>query len=354
MVVAFVFCIKVKFKSISYLGAIMTIKELSEKLNISTSTISRVLNDKPGISDKTREMVFTAVKKEGIVSSGKYKNPPQAVPKFIGVIARRRKDERSQVFFKYTLSQFQDIFIDNGFIVVPLYFENNEVDFSKVPISPGDFSGFIIRGQSIPSKSILALKKYSVPFVLLENNLAQTHVDCVICDDGEYEYQLTKRLISKPLSRVIHVTGPEYWYNNQERLRGYKKAMSDSGLETEIYSMEDTTVDFGHEAFNLIKIKRDEKIGITFVNDAMAIGFMHACKNKSYKIPENISITGFDDIPWAILSTPALTTVQIPTSQMGRIAAQRLLDLIKNGGEEEGGPIRMVVTGKIIIRESCT
>lgn len=332
----------------------MTIKELAEKLNISSSTISRVLNDKPGISDRTRERVFRAVKKEGFVPNGKLKNQYQTQHKFIGVIARRRDEEKDQIFFKYTLSQFQDIFIDNGFIVVSLYFENNEVDFSRVPISPSDFSGFIIRGQSIPSKSIIALKKYSVPFVLLENNLAQTHVDSVICDDFEYEYQLTKRLIDKSLSRVIHVTGPEYWYNNRERLKGYERAISDGGLNSEVYSMEDTTVDFGHEVFDHIKIKDDEKVGIAFVNDAMAIGFIHACKSSSYKIPENISITGFDDIPWARLAAPALTTVQIPTTQMGRLAAQRLLELIRNGGKEEGGPIKMVVTGKIIIRESCT
>lgn len=331
----------------------MTIKELSEKLNISSSTISRVLNDKPGISEKTREKVFKAIKEEGFAPNYMARNLATAKAQFIGVVARRRNDEQDQLFFSHTLSKFQDIFVDNGFIVVPLYYTNSEIDFSKVPLSPQDFAGFIVRGQSIPQKTILSIQKFGVPFVLLENNLSQTLVDCVICNDFELEYDLTKLLIEKNCKRVIHVTGPKHWHNNNERLKGYLKAVTEANIESEIYYADDTTVKCGKQISEQIKIRKNEKTGIAFVNDAMAIGYLYANRNSTFKIPENVCLTGFDDIPWAKLSHPSLTTAQIAVGQMGRLAANRLIDLINEQKDAENNPIKMVVSGKITVRESC-
>ncbi len=141
----------------------MTIKELSEKLNISSSTISRVLNDKPGISQKTRERVIKAVKDEGFSPNYMARNLASSKAQFIGVVARSRNEEQDQIFFSHTLSKFQDVFVDKGFIVVPLYYDDSKIDFSRVPLSPQDFAGFIIRGQSIPKKTILSIQKYDVP-----------------------------------------------------------------------------------------------------------------------------------------------------------------------------------------------
>jgi len=330
----------------------VTLKELSEKINISPSTISRVLNDKPGISDKTREKVFEAVKKEGFTSPYMTKKLSTSKTKFIGVVARKRFQDQDTIFFSNTLSQFQDVFVSNGFIVVPLYYNKNEIDFENSPLSPQDFAGFIVRGQSIPVKTILSIKKYNVPFVLLENNLRGYKVNSVICNDFELEYDLTKMLLDKGLKRIIHITGPATWYNNSERIKGYKKALLENNLNPEIYNFKDTTLDFGKKSFDSLDIKKNEKVGITFGNDAMAIGFIHALRNTEYKIPADISIVGFDDIPWAHLSSPPLTTAKIHVAQMGRLAANRLIDLIDNKKLNDK-PIMVVVSGDIIVRESC-
>lgn len=330
----------------------MTLKELSEKINISPSTISRVLNDKPGISTKTREIVFEAVKKEGLTSKYMKNKLSASKAKFIGVVARKRFKDQDTIFFSNTLSQFQDVFVSNGFIVVPLFFNENGIDFDNSPLPPKDFAGFIVRGQSIPVKTILSIKQYNVPFVLLENNLREYKVNCVICNDFELEYNLTKILIDKGLKRIIHITGPETWYNNNERIKGYKQAIRENNLVDEIYNFEDTTLDFGKKSFELLNIIKGEQVGITFGNDAMAIGFIHALRNTEYTIPNDISIVGFDDIAWAHLSNPPLTTAKIHVAQMGRLAANRLIDLIENKNLNDK-PIMVVVSGDIIIRESC-
>lgn len=330
----------------------MTLKELSEKINISPSTISRVLNDKPGISNKTREKVFQAVKKEGFSPNYLAKNLAFSKAKFIGIVARKRSQDKDSLFFSHTLSQFQDIFISNGFIVVPLYYNDNEIDFTNTPLSPQDFAGFIVRGQSIPTKTILSIQRYNIPFVLLENNLRETKVNSVICNDEELEYELTRLVINKGVKRILHITGPKSWYNNYERIRGYKRAMSENSLKSEIYYLDDTTLRYGKKSISLFKFSKKEKIGITFANDVMAIGFIHALRSTQFLVPEDIYIVGFDDIPWAHLSNPPLTTAKIAVDQMGRIAANRLVELI-NDNDLNKNPTVSIVSGKIVIRESC-
>ncbi len=330
----------------------MTLKELAEKIEISPSTISRVLNDKPGISKKTRDKVFQAVKKEGFSPNYLAKNLAFSKAKFIGVVARKRRQEQDSLFFNHTLSEFQDIFVSNGFIVIPLYYNDDEIDFANTPFSPPDFAGFILRGQSIPSKTILSIQKYNIPFVLLENNLRQTSVNSVICNDEELEYKLTKLVINKGVKRVLHITGPSSWYNNLERIKGYERAISENSLKSEIYFLDDTTLEQGKKSIHLFKFSVKEKIGITFANDAMAVGFIHALRSTEYSIPENLYIVGFDDIPWAHLSNPPLTTAKIAVAQMGRLAANRLVELIKNK-DLNNNPITIIVSGEIVIRESC-
>jgi len=84
----------------------------------------------------------------------------------------------------------------------------------------------------------------------------------------------------------------------------------------------------------------------------MAIGFIHALRTTEFSIPKDIYITGFDDIPWAHLSNPPLTTAKIAVAQMGRLAANRLVELI-NSNEINSNPITIIVSGDIVIRESC-
>ncbi|MGD1817414.1 MAG: LacI family DNA-binding transcriptional regulator [Pleomorphochaeta sp.] len=330
----------------------MTLKELSEKIDISPSTISRVLNDKPGISKKTRDKVLEAVKREGFSPNYLAKNLASSKAKFIGIVARKRFQDQDSFFFSHTLSQFQDIFVSNGFIVIPLYYNDDEIDFTNTPLSPQDFAGFIVRGQSIPSKTIFSIQKYNIPFVLLENNLRQTQVDSVICNDEELEYKLTNLVIEKGIKRVLHITGPASWYNNFERVKGYEKAIEEHSLNSEIYHLDDTTLEEGKKAISLFKLSKKEKIGITFANDVMAIGFIHALRATEYSIPDDICIVGFDDIPWAHLSNPPLTTAKLAVAQMGRLAANRLIELINNK-ELYNNPITIIVSGDIVIRESC-
>jgi len=329
----------------------LNLKELSEKIEVSASTISRVLNDKPGISEATRAKVLEAIEKEHFTLNFAARNLVKAESRFIGIISRKRTSVEDVIFFHHSINQFQEILLQNNYFCVPIaYYDGKGIDFGNTPLSPNDYAGFIIRGQSIPQKEILSIKKFGKPFILLENSLYETKVNCVVCNDAELEYELTKILINKGHKRIVHVTGPDYWYNNKERIKGYSNAMNEACLEKEIICMEDTVLSTGRKTLELLKIEEDTNIGITFVNDAMAIGFIKEANDNNIRIGENISVVGFDDIPWASLTTPPLTTARIEIDDMGKLASMRLLDMISNSNNTK--TVKSIVDGKIIIRNT--
>jgi len=327
----------------------MTLKELSEQLNVSPSTISRVLNDKPGISSKTREKVLEAVKQTGFSLNYAARNLATSEPRFIGIIGRKRGGQQDSIFFHHSMAQFEEYFEHSEYQCVNLSVYKEEVDFTGTPLSVSDFAGFIVRGQSFPVRTILTLKQTGVPIILLENKLSETDLDHVVCEDRQIAFDLTKHLIDRGYKKIVHITGPESWYNNRERIAGYTDAVTQAGLKSEILSMEDTTVDTGSEAFERLQPNKLEHLGIMMVNDAMAIGFLDTARKRGFLVPSDIGVTGFDDIPWARLAYPPLTTARVFIEQMGKLAAGRLMQMIE---DPDSRPIAIRVPGEIIIRES--
>ena len=329
----------------------MNLKDLSEKIEVSASTISRVINDKPGISEATRKKVLDAIEREHFTLNYSARNLAKSESKFIGIISRKRSKEEDAIFFHHSINLFQEILLKNNYFCVPLsYYDDKGIDFDNAPLSTNDYAGFIVRGQSIPQKEIISIKKFGKPFILIENSLTQTKVNAVVCNDLELEYELTKILINKGHKRVVHITGPTSWYNNQERIKGYKKAIKEYGIKEEIYSLEDTILSAGKQVFDLLKIDKNINIGISFVNDAMAIGFIKEANDRKIDIGNNINIVGFDDIPWASLTNPPLTTAKIEIDEMSKLATARLLDMINNSNISITA--KSIVDGKIIERNS--
>ncbi|MBI9102686.1 MAG: LacI family DNA-binding transcriptional regulator [Spirochaetales bacterium] len=332
----------------------MNLKELAAELNLSSSTISRVLNDKPGISEKTRKLVLEAVERTGFSQNFSAQNLANPKARFIGVIGRKRGEQQDQLYFHHSMELFEEYFQAHNYQCINLGIVDDSVlelkeILSGSPLGENDFAGLIIRGQSFPVKTILSLKARGIPIVLLENKLQQTKIDSVVCEDKETIYKLTNEMISRKYKKIIHITGPEEWYNNRERIRGYREAMKEAGMDDKVISLSDTTVDTGIEAFELIKEDLQAHTGIIAANDAMAIGFTKACREKGISIPDELAITGFDDIPWAQHSYPPLTTAKVYIEEMSKLAASRLLQLMET---PDSRPVTIRVPADIILRDT--
>ncbi|OQY31174.1 MAG: hypothetical protein B6241_14670 [Spirochaetaceae bacterium 4572_59] len=327
------------------------LKHIADKLGISLSTVSRVLNDKPGISQKTRDLVINELNQQKEDLAPIIQSTLPSNGRFIGIIGRQRSGQLDSVYFHHSTLAFDETLRKQGYqsLVIPVTDENMNNPSTIPALQSDSCDGYIVRGQSLSPRFIMEIQSLGKPMVLLENNLAEGHYNSVVCDDCSGAYSLTRHLISRTYKKIIHITGPENWYNNRERIKGYKKAMDEAGLIPVILNKEDTTIQTGEKIFDEIRQYIQKKTAVFAVNDAMAIGLLNRCRKEGLTIPSDLAITGFDDIPWAEMTYPPLTTAHIYIEKMGELAAMRILQLI---ADPESPPVEMKMPIDLKIRET--
>ena len=208
-----------------------------------------------------------------------------------------------------------------------------------LPRNPADYTGVLTRR--------------GFPFVLIDHQGNDDPCPAVGATNWQGAYNATEYLIKLGHTRIGFITGSMDLGAATDRLAGYKSAFRFHHMEEDaqlIYEGAFFQPDGYAGAIALLDHK-NPPTAIFASNDAMAMGVMDAVRSRGLRIPEDISILGFDDVPQAALVRPALTTVRQPLEQMGRIAAQMLLDRLKNPDQ----PItRIELPTELIIRESTS
>ena len=330
------------------------LKELAEKLNVSKSTISRVMNDKPGVGAKTRQRVLEEIQKNNYVSNFSARSLKTSKTENIALISKKREERLSSAdYFHRSTIHIESNLRKLNYHTITMSLDDKEMENpNNLPILKGNrVDGFIIRGPAIKPKFILDLKQTGLPVVLFGNELRQTEIDCVVCQDRIGTYNITKHLIEHGHKKILFLSGPEGWYTNNERKLGYSDALMEAGLKERIIHMTDTTIDTGKIIFKEAIEKIHPQItAVVAVNDSTAIGVMDEARYLGIKVPEDIAVVGFDDITWASLSYPQLTTVHVYLKEMGTITVSRLLDLLEN---PKLHPTKSIVATSLVIRKSC-
>lgn len=328
----------------------LRLKEIAEKLGVSLSTVSRVLNDKPGISQTTRELVLKELRQYKDDLSPVVKSALPANGRFIGVIGRKRPGQKDSVYFHHSTLVFDEIFRASGYQSLSIPVTDEEIeDISRIPALQNNCDAFIVRGQSLPPRFIMEVQALGKPVVLLENRLSMSHFDSVVCGDRDGARRMAELLIARGYERVIHITGPDQWYCNRERILGYRDAMESAGKEAHVLSMEDTTIQTGEGSLELIRGITKERCAVMAVNDAMALGLINRARAAGLSVPGDMGVSGFDDIPWSAMSYPPLTTMRIHIDKMGKYAALRALQLMD---EDDPVPVEMSLPVDLVERES--
>ncbi len=332
----------------------LSLKELAEKLKVSTSTISRVMNDKPGVGAKTRERVLKAIQKYNYVTNSSARSLKTSKTGNIALILKKREDRLSSAdYFHRSVIYIENELRKLGYHTIILALNDEEMENPKdlLMLKEKKVDGFIFRGPAIKAKFILDIKNTGLPVVLFGNELKQTEIDCVVCQDRKGTYNITKHLMEHSHKKILFLSGPEGWYTNDERRLGYSDALKEEGLQDRIIHMPDTTIDTGKNFFEeIIKNIYPDITAVVAVNDATAIGVIDEARYLGIKVPEDIAVVGFDDIAWATLSYPPLTTVHPFLEEMGEITVSRLLDLLEN---PELHPTKSIVATSLVIRKSC-
>lgn len=332
-----------------------SIRELANHLGVSTATISRALNDKPGVSSEMRQKVLAVAKEL-------HYRPNQAARNLITsrtrnvlfVVHRRQSSIADDPFYPFIMQGMEEILTGEDHSVSLITINDEQLAEGPKAFKPlleHRADAVIFAGPDILPKFILETSLLGIQTLLVDNALKETLFSAVTADNQGGCNAVTNHLIEvHGHMRVAMLRGPQGWISSEERTRGYLKAMQAAGLEPFVVPVEDTTVETGQEAAKLVLKEKPNTSAIVAANDAMAIGATRAGRELGYAVPDDIAIVGFDNISWASYADPPLTTVRIPKMDMGRIAARSLLDQL-NGSV--ASPSRIIVATELIIRESC-
>jgi DNA-binding LacI/PurR family transcriptional regulator len=328
------------------------VEEIAKSLGVSNATVSRALNDKPGVGSDLRERILAKARDLNYTPSHTARGLATSQTFTIG-------------FFvcKFDLPSTKD----------PFYYEiqrgaeqavaRTEYHLSVATLTedmlgrPQDFrftrerriDGMILAGPDISADFIMAMLRTHVPVVLVDNKLNQTPVNAVNCDDEGGAYHAARYLLSLGHRCIGVIAGPQRWPSNARRVSGYQRALSEAGLAAHIVHVDRTTIESGQQAYRELTEQHPDVTAICAVNDSMAIGAIRAANSDGKHVPRDLSVIGFDDIEWAALNTPPLTTMHIPKPQIGKEAARRVLAILDDA---DLLPSEMIVPVNLIERES--
>jgi LacI family transcriptional regulator len=191
----------------------------------------------------------------------------------------------------------------------------------------------------------------SFPIVVLDREIQGDHLINVLVDGEKGGYMATDYLIRKGHRKIAYISGPARSYDNRQRYKGFKRALEEHGIEEK--PKWNFSGNFkregGFQAINMLILQGDMPTAIFFGNDEMALGGMKALSEAGYRIPEDVSIVGFDDIYLAEHVRPALTTIRQPKYEAGTLAAHLLFQCLE--GEFVNKRYKLAV--ELIERESC-
>ena len=278
----------------------MNIKELAKILNVSSSTVSRVLNEASGVSQETRKMVLNGIKKYNYVPSSVARNLSSNSTKNIAVIV---PDIENQ-FFSDLMSGVASVAAKNNYNI--FYLGTNELESIEHKaldtMSSERLAGLIIApvnsNDTVTLNKLTRLEKVNVPVVLVDREFKAKSFSGVFVDNVSGAKEATKCLIENGHDRIAIITGPEESKPGSERLLGYLKAFKEKNLEidSELIVSGDFKVRRAYQMTKELMSLKNKPTAIFCSNNLTSLGCIKYLTEKNIKIGEDVSIIGFDDL----------------------------------------------------------
>lgn len=327
-----------------------TIKDVAKKANVSTATVSRILNGLPGYSDETRQKVQKVIEELGY--------QPNAIAR--GLVNKRTKTlgvllpNVSSMFASEILNGIEDTAHESDYSVIVCNTDSNGVRTLKYlqVLNEKRVDGIIFTSEELKEDYYKAMKEMNVPIVLVSTASDLYPLPYVKVNDMRAAYSATEYLIKNGHKKIAMISGRrEDPIAGVPRVNGFKKALEDYGIPFEQNRIT-YGIDFGFKTGimcmeELLKNAPDST-AIFAASDEIAIGAISVANKYNVKIPDQLSIIGYDNLKIAEMSVPPLTTVGQPLYEIGQTSANLLINMIDNNG-----PVKSkTISHKIIERQT--
>ncbi|CAM3990812.1 LacI family DNA-binding transcriptional regulator [Cohnella lubricantis] len=335
-----------------------TRKEVAALAGVSEATVSRVLNGVGPIKESTRKRVREAAEKLGYQLNAVAASFARGKSGNIGVVLPHVPKVHlfSTYYFSEMLSGIGEAARASGQGLLLLY---------RDPLKPFDYVSLfatqrvdacLVLGASAASheaEAIARMAEEQLPFCVVDQRYDDPRISFVCADHAEGSISATKHLLGIGCRRVGFLNGPPHYSNSADRQEGYRLALKEAGLEP------DASLQFegnysrssGYKAAEAVDRQLDQLDGLVCANDRMAVGLIQGLKERGRRIPEELAIVGCDNSDIADWFDPSLTSVAVPFYEMGKLAAERLMESMK---EEKAsrGVIREVLRTSLVVRQT--
>jgi len=328
--------------------------DVAEKAGVSRTTVSFVLNNVPGISisDDTRERVLQVATELNYHPDSRGRKLASGKANTLGLVLRQSHE---QVFADALLPQvllgIEQAADTLGFEVLLKPLEPSDGNGYMRLVHENHVDGIILSGPRQIETEIIRLHQEGLP-VMLMGQLPESSLPFVDIDAVEGSTQAVKHLIEHGHRRIAMITnaGLEYTSAQQRRL-GYQKALKEANIEADDSLMRegDYTPASGFRAMKQLLEAVPPPTAVFVASDVVALGALRAIKHAGLRIPQDIAVVGFDDIPLADYYDPPLTTVHIPSYSLGWAAGERLVRMIQGETLDQEG---VLLESKLIVRAS--
>lgn len=332
-------------------GANPTIRDVASHAGVSIATVSRVVNNSAHkVHSATRRRVLRSVGRLGYRPNAVARGLRRGTTHSIALIV----PDITNPFYPAIARGVEDAARRHGFAVV---LGNTDGDPQRERayldiLRARWVDGVLFAGVGGDGADLRALMAQGVPAVVIARDVGGGQIDTVLADGFAGMRLGAVHLLRLGHRRIAFIGGPRDLPVARERLRGYRRALRDFavGACPSLIVSGDFRVDGGRAAMKRLLARGQAFTAVVAANDLMAIGAMEVLKAARRRIPQDVAVVGFDDIPFAAYVDPPLTTVVQPTYRLGALAVERLLSLIRG---DSGGPRRIVLQPQLVVRRSC-
>ncbi|WP_211177808.1 LacI family DNA-binding transcriptional regulator [Pseudonocardia acidicola] len=316
-----------------------TMKDVAEHARVSVSTVSYVLNDSGPVAPERRNRVLDAVRLLEYSPNESARSLKRRSASTIGLVV----PELTNQFFAMVAEGVQKAASTRDVLVVlcvPDATGQPEENHAKLLRSQRLDGVVYLSGTGTLPASILELSRFG-PVVLVDEQIPGFDLPAVACDSRRGAREVARHVLDQGHRRIAVIGGPSALWTAQQRLAGYREAFAAAGMDPDGVPVlvGDYRQDSGRElaAQALAGPEGERPTALLCANDLMAIGAVEYCKSVGIRVPDDVSIVGFDDLPVSALITPRLTTVRQPAHDMGYHAVMALFDILENKESESLG-----------------
>lgn len=304
-------------------------RDVAEHAGVSVSTVSHVINETRHVSTETRQRVLGAMDALNYQPNRLARSLRVKKTQTIGMIV----PDSSNPFFSEIARHIEDYCFEKGYSVILCNSDGDldkELFYANVLVEK-QVDGILFVAVGLSEDNILKLHGQKIPIMLVDRHIPNLALDNVLVDNRRGGWLATKHLIECGHQRIGCITGFTELTPSAERVMGYQQALEEHKLSIDetLIVQGDFHIESGYQRTQELLDMKQPPTALFCCNDLMAIGAMRAAVERGLRIPMDMAVVGFDNIPIAQFTNPPLTSIKQPLDKLGRLSSQLLIERIQ-------------------------